>query len=61
MEQAAQYIEDETREMRIKHWEQRLSDSLHAVHVAQETLENLYKQRYAEVGHVALTQAVDIT
>jgi hypothetical protein len=42
-------VEDENRERLISFWEQRLSDSLHAVRVAQQTLEGLYKQRYVEV------------
>lgn len=46
MEPRTQYIEDEQREMRIKHWERQLSDASQAVYVAQRQLETLYRQRY---------------
>lgn len=44
-----EYVEDETREIQIKHWEVQLSNSLHAVYVAQQTLDKLYRARYKEV------------
>ena len=33
--------------MLIGYWEERLNDAHHAVHVAQQSLERLYPQRYA--------------
>lgn len=56
----SEYVEDEIREGQIKHWEVQLNNSLHAVYVAQQTLDKLYRARYKEVtrelGHQALNQ-----
>lgn len=52
-------VPNESLEESIFHWETVLSDSLQAVHVAQQTLANLYPQRYetgqVEVQHTGLT------
>lgn len=44
-----EYVEDDEREARIKHWEITLSNAQHAVYVAQQQLERLYRSRYIEV------------
>lgn len=56
-----EYIEDEIREGQIKHWEVTLNNASHAVYVAQQQLEKLYRARYRNVdrslGAAALTGA----
>jgi hypothetical protein len=51
---------NEELEARISHWERHLSNSLHAVYVAQQELQKLYPQRYEivlqELGHTAFTE-----
>ncbi len=62
-ETRSEYVEDDNREMRIKHWEARLNDSLHAVYVAQHMLEGLYQERYKDVqrelGHTGMQLAIN--
>lgn len=58
-----EFIEDDTREAQIKHWEVTLNNAQHAVYVAQQTLERLYRSRYREVerdlGSTGLQLALD--
>lgn len=51
-----EFVEDDIREGQIKHWEVQLNHSLHAVYVAQQTLEKLYRARYREIGRTAIEQ-----
>lgn len=44
-----EFVENNEREERIKHWESTLSNATHAVYIAQQQLDRLYRQRYIEV------------
>lgn len=49
-----EYVEDDIREGQIRHWEETLANTTHAVAVAERTLEKLYAQRYRSLGEVAV-------
>jgi hypothetical protein len=53
-----EYVEDDIREGLIKHWEVHLNNSLHAVYVAQQQLDKLYRSRYREIGSAAIVPLV---
>lgn len=58
-----EYVDDDNREALIKHWEITLNNASHAVYVAQQQLEKLYRARYALVdrslGAVAINSVVN--
>jgi hypothetical protein len=55
-----EFVENENREIQIKHWEVQLSDANHAVYVAQIALEKLYRQRYKVVRSMGATAASNL-
>lgn len=53
-----EFVEDDNREALIKHWEVTLNNASHAVYVAQQQLDRLYRSRYRlverDLGKAAL-------